>query len=420
MFFIHVVQSGESLFSIANIYKVPLKPLQDLNGIISGALVPGQDIVVHTSFYIVQPGDSLYTIARKAFISVQSLMQANRLHSHALTPGMRLYLPQLPKYNAENLSYLFLSTPAQDEPLIKRFAPINTFYGIFEYHILPGGELSSLKDTDVVRIARSNHVAPLATITNLTSQGFSQELAYQVLTYPDQRNRLINNLYHLVKNKNYAGVNIDIERVRESERDLFTGFLSALHHRLKPEGYYVTVTVTAKTNDNIPWLLGYDFGGIGAASDFVFIMAYDWNTPASDPGPVAPIGEVRRAIEYALARIPANKIILGLPRYGYDWIMSNGKSAGGSTISTGDAINLAGKHQVPIQYSTEYEQPHFTYRDETGKRHVVWFEDAKARVAKLKLVSEYHLRGVGAWQLGLHFPTSGFIVNELFKVKKII
>ena len=165
--------------------------------------------------------------------------------------------------------------------IVKTFAPINTYFGIFEYHVLEDGSLSTLNDEQLIRIARENKVAPLVVITNLTATGFDPELTKRVLNTPQIRERLINNIYNLVKTKNYAGVNIDFERIREGERDLYSGFLRSLSERLRPEGYYTSVAVPAKTSDDVPWLRGYDYGGIGAAVDLVFIMAYDWHEASS-------------------------------------------------------------------------------------------------------------------------------------------
>jgi spore germination protein YaaH len=254
----------------------------------------------------------------------------------------------------------------------------------------------------------------------LTSAGFSSELTRKVLSSPEKRERLINNIYQLIKTKNYAGVNIDFELVHESERDLFSGFLHSLRGKLKPEGYYTSVSVPAKLNDVVPWLKGYDYGGIGAAVDFVFLMAYDWHEVSSPPGPVAPIKEVKQTIEYALNHMKGSKIILGVPRYGYNWTMSNGTAVSARPMAVADAIATAMKYQVTIQYSTEFQQPFFHYQDETGKRHIVWYEDTRARAKKLELVVHYGLKGVGAWQLGLHFPQSAVIVREFFTIKKII
>ncbi|WP_053365763.1 glycosyl hydrolase family 18 protein [Bacillus sp. FJAT-27245] len=418
--FIYVVKSGESIFSIATKYQVTMDSIRIMNKLKSDRIVPGQDLLIPTNMYIVQHGDSLYSISQMSLIPVETIRLYNGLQSDILMIGMKLYLPPRTKYEAEGFSYITPSRPELNQLIVQTFAPINTYFGVFEYHVLEDGSLSTLNDEQLIRVIRENKVAPLAVITNLTATGFNPELTRRVLGNPEIREQLINNIYNLVKTKNYAGVNIDFERIREGERDLYSGFLRSLRERLRPEGFYTSVAVPAKTSDYIPWLKGYDYGGIGAAVDFVFIMAYDWHETSSPPGPVAPIGEVRKTIEYALKNMGRNKIILGVPRYGYYWTMSDASVVSARAVSVGRATELAMNYQVPINYSTEYQQPFFQYRDETGKRHIVWFEDARARAQKLKLFVNYRLRGIGAWQLGLQFPQSAILVNEFMFPKKII
>lgn len=253
--------------------------------------MPEQDLLIPTNMYTVQPGDSLYSISKMSFLPIETIRLYNGLQSNVLMVGMRLYLPPRAKYLAENLSYMYPTTPEQDELIIRTFAPINTYLAMFEYHILEEGELSQLDDEFAIQIARNNRVAPVATITNLTPGGFSPEITRQVLSFPEQRNRLINNIYILLKTKNYTVVNIDFERVREDERDLYTGFLRLLSERLKPEGYSVSIAIPAKTSEDIPWLKGYNFGRIGSVVDFLFIMVYDWHVPSTEPSPVLRLGK---------------------------------------------------------------------------------------------------------------------------------
>jgi spore germination protein YaaH len=189
---------------------------------------------------------------------------------------------------------------------------------------------------------------------------------------------------------------------------------------LKPEGYYTTVAIPAKINDKLPYLKAYDYGGIGAAVDLVFIMAYDFHEATSLPGPIAPIKQVRQTIEYALKHMKANKIILGVQRYGYDWKMRDSTVIDAHAVSVGMAIETAMKHQVPIQYSKEYQQPFYQYRDETGKKHIVWYEDSRARAQKLKLVTDYHLKGIGEWQLAFQFAQSYLLVSEFLNTQKVL
>lgn len=413
--FIYVVKIGDSLFSIAAKFRITMESLRITNGLRTDRLVPGQDLLIPSNLYIVQPGDSLFSIAQLAFVPAETIRLYNGLPSGQLTIGMELYLPPREKYSEEGLSYLTPSTPERNRRNVQTFAPLISNFGIFEYHILPNGSLSTLNDEQLISLIWENKSRPIVVITNLTEAGFSPELTRRVLNDPQIRQRVIDNIYNLVKSKRYAGVNVDFERILESERDLYTGFLVALRNRLKPEGYQLSVAVPAKTSDDIPWLRGFDYGGIGAAVDFVFIMAYDFHEASSLPGPVAPITEVRKTLDYALTKMGRDKIVLGVPRYGYNWTMTNGDVISARAFSVSNAIATAMRYQVPIQYSAEFEQPHYTYWDESGRRHVVWFEDVRARAAKFQLAVQYRIRGVGSWQLGLHFPQSGYLVREFFK-----
>src|SRR5689334_15878770 len=91
--FNYTVKSGESLFSIAAKYQVPLDTVRNANGLTDSTLVPGQALLIPTDVYIVQPGDSLFMISQMSTLPVQALRAANGLTSDRLSVGMRLYLP---------------------------------------------------------------------------------------------------------------------------------------------------------------------------------------------------------------------------------------------------------------------------------------------------------------------------------------
>ncbi|WP_258171273.1 LysM peptidoglycan-binding domain-containing protein [Paenibacillus sp. R14(2021)] len=188
---IYTIKYGDSLFSIANKYQVSIEQIRRANGFdeTNLSLVPGQALILPTNVYIVQPGDSLYKIAAVSYVPIQAIKDANRLTSDALSIGRRLILPPRPKYMEQGLSFILPSTQERTESLIRYFSPNNTYFGIFEYHINEDGTLSELTNDDVaVRASRENHVAPLATITNLTPGGFSPELTKTVLSSPDMQN----------------------------------------------------------------------------------------------------------------------------------------------------------------------------------------------------------------------------------------
>lgn len=188
--FIYVVKAGDSLFSIAAKYQITMDSIRIINGLKTDRLVPGQDLLIPTNMYTVQLGDSLYSISQMSFTSVETLRLINGLHSDMLMVGMRLYFPPRMKYEAENFSYITPSTSERNQLIVQTFAPINTFFGVFEYHILEDGSLSTLDDQQLIQLARENKTAPLAVITNLMPTGFSPELTKRVLSSPEIRERL--------------------------------------------------------------------------------------------------------------------------------------------------------------------------------------------------------------------------------------
>ncbi len=217
--------------------------------------------------------------------------------------------------------YFYVTGTQSDQLLINDFASYTTYYSFFEYHFNSDGSLSSLNDLAAIKSAWNSNTAPLATITNLTAAGFSPELTSQTLNNSSSRQNLIDNIFTLVSQNGYAGVNIDFEGTLAEDRDTFSTFLSELGDRLHAVGLLLTIAVPPKTSEDIPWYAGYDYGAIGSIVDLMFIMAYDWHHMASEPGPVAPISEVRNTIEFAMERMDSSKVVLGIPLYGYNWTL---------------------------------------------------------------------------------------------------
>jgi len=132
---------------------------------------------------------------------------------------------------------------------------------------------------------------------------------------------------------------------------------------------------------------------------------------------VSPIPSVRRVVEYALTRIPKEKIFLGSSNYGYNWTLpyEKGKSFAPS-ISTVQAIDLAIRYGAEIQYDEVSQAPFFYYTDEEGREHVVWFEDARSAQAKINLILEYGLKGTLYWDLMRKNPQNYTTLNGLINV----
>ncbi len=132
---------------------------------------------------------------------------------------------------------------------------------------------------------------------------------------------------------------------------------------------------------------------------------------------VAPLPNVRAVLDYAVTEIPAGKIFLGVPNYGYDWTLPfvQGTSRAQS-ISNQRAIDLAREYQIAIQYDETAQSPFFHYTDASGAVHEVWFEDARSLEAKLRLVAEYGFRGAGIWNLMRPFSQIWLVLDALYDI----
>ena len=144
-------------------------------------------------------------------------------------------------------------------------------------------------------------------------------------------------------------------------------------------GYSVSAVLAPKTSANQPGLLyeGKDYRLLGEAANWVLLMTYEWGYTYGPPMAVAPLPNVRQVIEYGLTEIPAEKINMGIPNYGYDWPLpfERGVTAA-RTIGNIEAVDIAIANGAEIQYDEMVQSPYFNYTA-NGIVHEVWFEDAR-------------------------------------------
>lgn len=133
---------------------------------------------------------------------------------------------------------------------------------------------------------------------------------------------------------------------------------------------------------------------------------------------VAPINKVREVVDYALTRIPAEKINLGIPNYGYDWPLPYEQGVSKArTISNTEAIEIAIANNAAIQFDQTAMSPYFRYELD-GITHEVWFEDVRSLREKFSLIQEYNLRGADYWQIMNLFRANWLLLADTFYISK--
>lgn len=425
---IYVVKPGDSIWTIARENGVSTESIINANGLQNSTkLVVGQTLVIPSteSAYRVRPGDSIWSIARKFNVSVESIAELNNISSpYNIYPGLVLRIPEKSKNYGyiEVNAFIQPSTPEKERRVLGEAIDYLTYVAPFSHHVTADGGLTPLNDDTIIQIARENKVAPMMSVTNISGANFDTQLINNIMNNNDLQQTLINNILKEIQNKGYYGVIIDFERIAPENREKYNNFLRKLVAKLHPN-YIVATALAPKTYDVTTgaWHGAHDYKAHGEIVDFVIIMTYEWGWSGGPPMAVAPINEVRKVINYAVSVIPPNKIMMGMPLYGYDWTLPY--TPGGEfaeSIGNQAAIDRAAAHGAAIKYDETAQSPHYNYFDDNGREHVVWFEDARSVEAKYKLVNEYGLRGVSYWVLAQPFPQNWQVLDDMFHITKVI
>lgn len=270
----------------------------------------------------------------------------------------------------------------------------------------------------IIDRAHRQNMEVLMLVHNLLYDGKAngKELAKKMLATGESRESFIDGVEANLEKFDYDGINIDIESIYVSDRDRFSALMKELYERLSPKGYRVTVCVPAKTSDNTSntWSGPFDYKEIARYSDRVAIMTYDEHGYSSGPGPVASYNWVENVMKYAVGQIPPEKILMGIPGYGFDW--TTGKKGAGY-ISYSQAVNLSASRGVQIQWDETARVPYFKYR-ENGLSHQVWFESKYSLEHKLDIAKEYNIGGIALWRVGLEDPGMWDVIDNRIEAQK--
>ncbi|MBS5659858.1 MAG: hypothetical protein KHW79_01085, partial [Clostridiales bacterium] len=146
-----------------------------------------------------------------------------------------------------------------------------------------------------------------------------------------------------------------------------------------------------------------------------------WGYTYGPPMAVAPLNKVAEVLDYAVTEIPPEKILMGIPNYGYDWQLPFERGVTrATTIGNQQAIEIAARYGAEIQFDETAQSPYFEYFTRNGVKHVVWFEDIRSIQQKLDLADEFRLRGVGYWNIMRPFAQNWALISALYDVQKVV
>ncbi|QHQ60157.1 LysM peptidoglycan-binding domain-containing protein [Anaerocolumna sedimenticola] len=423
---IYVVQPGDTVYSIANKFNLPVEKIVHDNNISPDyGIVNGQIIILAypTQTYMVQPGDTWKSIAEATGLSIVQLLQNNPFLSERdyLNIGEELVISydkreELLEVNAYCFSFI-------DDNILKKALPYLTYITIANYRVSAYAEIEAPDDTDIIQVAKEYGVAPIMMITTATELGRgSFGITHKIFNNEELQNELINNIIYYLRGKGLSGINFGFSNVIPEDLQSYVNFIIRTAEILQSEGYQVHVTLIPNTfgyhadenNDN-PY-----YSQIGQVVDRAILQSYTWASADIDSYEQTTIPFLKGYVEYAITQIPAEKILLGYTRIAYDWELPYVENESPvNALANYQALSLAHQIGIDLGFDEYYVTPYFRYYND-GIEHFVWFKDARTLHAILDIVIAYNLSGISIWNTMDFTPQLWVTLNSQFNISKIL
>ncbi len=220
----------------------------------------------------------------------------------------------------------------------------------------------------------------------------------EFLNDPDARSSFRKQVAQFLSSGRYHGLMIDFEAFPAKGQPGYLALLQELSADLHARGMKVYVSVPPHNGE-------YNYQGVAAAADGVVLMNYDEHYPGSASGPVASQDWFVQNLQFAERVIPREKIICAIANYGYDWALKpkNGKLPPGehdSPASAQEAWLSARDSDQDVNFDDDAMNPHFSYLDERGIQHDVWFLDAVTALNHMRAAQNLGIQTFALWRLG--------------------
>jgi spore germination protein YaaH/flagellar hook assembly protein FlgD len=277
---------------------------------------------------------------------------------------------------------------------------------------------TSARLTSIIKAAHKRHTRVVLTVQSFawtTNQAADQSA---LLGSAGARLNLARQIAAAVRDRGADGVNLDFEPLVSGRAEEFTALVRAIRSELNKvaRGYQLTFDTTG-------WIGNYPIEDATApgGADAIFIMGYDYrNAGSGSAGSIAPLSsagyDLVDTIQAFTDRVPASKLILGIPYYGRAWstttdrprakTRTGAKYGWSASVTYANAVELARNHGR--RYDTSESSAWIAYKRRNCSAafgcvttwREVYYDDTRSLRAKYDTINRYGLRGAGIWALG--------------------
>ena len=225
----------------------------------------------------------------------------------------------------------------------------------------------------------------LLMVQNLVNEQWDGPGMARLLARPHAAEQLAQQIAAALGDGRWQGVVFDVEDMPESAYPAFHRLIALTNAALDKQAHSVAVTVQAGGP-------AHELRALAHVADTVILMDYDYHWQGGEAGPIAPQDWFVRQIADARAAIPANKLVVAVGSYGYDW--HEGKA---DALTVSEAWQAAHDSNTFPTYDPVSGNSGFAYAD-NGVTHTVWLMDAATSWNQLRQLNG--VRGFALWRLG--------------------
>lgn len=244
----------------------------------------------------------------------------------------------------------------------------------------------------------------LATIdNNQKSSNYDMDIVTRMLNSEGNRYEIIQQI--LKGTDNIAGVNLNFENFKVSDKDNYTQFVKELAAVMHSNNKIISV--------NIPSTQYIDVKTISNVVDYIVIQPYaDRTLSSKTSGPISSIPYVEGWIKNILAEsIPSNKIIVEIPAYTILWTERRGTVINAERYNMTIMAQYIKENKIDVISDVVSGQNYINYTKGITT-YKMWLEDEYSLTKKAQLAKVYNLAGVSIYMSGMEIKS---VYNSIFK-----
>lgn len=267
------------------------------------------------------------------------------------------------------------------------------------FTITPNADTITTKiDTGLIRLDKRYKKPVLISISNYintsnSTGNFDTKDVDRIVKDKKSRAAFINSVVVQLAKYKFKGIDLDFDNVANRKSPEYMQFEEQLYQTLHRDGFMVTQNVVPEDEEfDLPFLAKYN--------DYLFVMALDQHDENSPPGDLSDQHWVEQILDNVCSKVPSEKVILTIAGGAYDWP----EGSIGRSISYQQAISSAEEAHKKIIFDPASANLHYSYNDQTGMPHTVYFTDAATNFNIIRMADDWATGGVALWRLGEEDP----------------